>query len=155
MKKYSLILVFLLLAACSTAKYSAPCITSDYENFTLTWGYDYQENDKIMAYQINSNGKLLFFQQDRQTKQKNTDTLANIEPEHLCKILEQTNAAYIKTPALNEPGKRLSFIELSKPAVKFMSRAKWNEFNTYGSQGFRALFDTLSTLVSSKIIKKN
>lgn len=156
MKNYYLLISIFFIAACSTPtpqKYTAPCITSDYENFTLTWGYDYESNDKIMAYELNGDGKLLFYQQNRQTKEKKIDTLATIEPERLCEMLKQTNDAYVYTPALNEPGKKLGFVELKKPTVRFLSKATWNEFNTYGSKQFRALFDTLLTLVPAKIKK--
>jgi len=132
----------------SISKYVLP---SDYENFTLKWGYDETSDEKIRGYTLNSNGKIEFWQQTRTTKEIKKDSLTTITHGRLEKILTYTNNAYLYTAALNEPGKRCRFVELKKPKVNFYSKVTWNEHNTYGSRLFRNLFDTLMTLIPINI----
>ncbi len=154
--------VFLLFISCGTNKNIAKhndndtiqyTLSPDYENFTLSWGYDNAGSDKIMGYRLYSNGKIDFYQQDRQTRKIIADSLTKISIKRVLQILDYTNNTYLYTPALSEPGKKCGFIELRKPEVNFYSKAKWNEHKTYGSKTFRQLFDTLLTLVPSKLGK--
>jgi hypothetical protein len=149
----------LLISSCTTTtpniedENGSYALSSDYKDFTLSWGYDYQASNKIMGYKLYSNGKITFFQQDKHTKEVVSDSIAKIPLKRILKILEYTNNAYLYTPALNEPGKECGFVELIKPTVNFYSKVKWNEHKTYGSETFRQLFDTLSTLVPPNLGK--
>ncbi|MPM82030.1 hypothetical protein SDC9_129088 [bioreactor metagenome] len=125
----------------------AKCITSDYKDFTLEWGYDYADSPQIMGYQLDENGYILLYKQDRDTRVKSFDSLGRIEGDKICNILEQLNSEMLKMPTLNEPGKKLCYIILKKPNVGMLNRVIWNEHNTYGSKGYRNLFDSLLSIV--------
>ena len=125
-------------------------LTSDYKNFTLSWGYNNSKDSKLMGYRLYDNGRIDFYQQDKNTNKVVSDSITKIPMKRVLKILEYTNNTYLYTPALNEPGNECKYVELVKPSVKFYSKAQWNEHNTYGSKTFRQLFDTLLTLIPLK-----
>ena len=130
------------------------CLTPDYKKFTLEWGYDFEAANEITGYQLNENGNVFLYRQDKQTKQKTSDFVGNVEMMKICEMLEKLNMEMIKMPVINEPGKELSFIILNKPNVGMTAKFTWNEHKTFGSKGFRELFDSLQTIVSTNLKNK-
>ena len=154
----SVIFVTVVITGCITTKpkeFNAKCITPDYKGFTLSWGYNYEKSPQIMGYQLDENGTLLFYRQDKSSYEspKIFDTLCQIDGEKLCDLLYQLNQNIFKIPVINEPGKELSFIILKKPAVRMLTTAIWNEHKTYGSTGYRELFDSLLAIVPANLKK--
>lgn len=155
-KLFLIVIVTLAVASCKTARqkeFEAKCLTPDYKGFTLSWGYNYEKSSQIMGYQLDENGTLLFYRQDKSGYEspKTFDTLCQIDGEKLCDLLYLLNQNVIKTPALNEPGKELSFIIFKKPAIGTLTAAIWNEHKTYGSTGYRELFDSLLVIVPANL----
>jgi hypothetical protein len=157
-----LTLIFFNFASCKNVQsgysneYKVPeCITPDYKNFMLEWGYDYENSPEIMGYQLNENGHLLFYRQVRESTKKTFDTLGRIEGEKICELLARLNSEMSKVPTVREPGKELSFIILTKPQVGTLNTFIWNEHKTYGSRRYRELFDVLLTIIPPNLKNEN
>jgi hypothetical protein len=131
------------------------CITPDYNGFTIEWGYDYEDIQSISGYQLDDKGNLYFYLQDRNTMEKKVELLnQNITGDDMCKVLDKLNSVMLKMPTINEPGRKRGFIILRKPEVSMANRAYWNEYNTFGSTGYRELFDILMSFISAPENKK-
>ncbi len=126
------------------------CLTKDYKDFVLEWGYINNKNNTTTGYSLNDNGYILMFIQNG--NQKKYDTICQIEAEQVCNMLKLYIDEVLKISVVNEPGDELTFIKLYKPANDFRSNAIWNKFNTKASEGYRKIFDSL--MASVKITGK-
>jgi hypothetical protein len=145
------ILTIIIISACSPPKFQRPnCLTDDYNGFTLEWGYVDNKNNSITGYLLNEDGYILMFIQS--TNQRKYDTICQVMPQQLCKVLILYRNESLKIPIVNEPGDELTFIKLDKPAIDYKANAIWNKFNTKASTGYRKVFDTLMSIV--KLPKK-
>ncbi|MDR0927865.1 MAG: hypothetical protein LBO69_08900 [Ignavibacteria bacterium] len=152
MKMYRIALISILLLAisCQTAYIPPECITPDYKDFQLEWGYDDGNLEYISGYILDESGYIRSFRQSRESKVRDMDTVRRIDGTVVCYLLSKMNTEVARMPMINEPGKRLTFIMLTKPAVDMRIRIVWNEYSTYASKGYRALFDTLMSVVKNK-----
>jgi hypothetical protein len=143
------IFVVVFTLGCSTTKeFQADCLTPDYKNFTISWGYNYASSSEIMGYELDDSGNLLFFRQEKSDlNAKKYDTLDRIDGEKLCQLIAKLNSLIVKIPVINEPGKELTFIKMAKPQVGIRTNATWNEHKTYGSREYREFFDTLLAII--------
>lgn len=140
---YGLILTF---ASCTSNK--PECINDNNNELTLRWGYFLSKTGNIAGYQLNNDATLHKFGKTDPAKNNTDSVLFSIDEDRYCKFLLMTRDTILKIQALNEPGDSLHFIEYADPPRNVRMRAVWNPINkTYGSSGFRQIFDSLQALV--------
>lgn len=139
------ILIF-TFAACSSHK--PDCYHENNRDLTLRWGSFIAKTGKITGYQLNYDATLLKIGKNESKENFHDSLLTVIDGDKYCKFLIMTRDTILKIQALSEPGDSLNFIEYSDPPRNARMRAVWNpKNNTFGSSGFRLIYDSLQTLV--------
>lgn len=139
--------IFILaLAGCSSHK--PDCYNESNKELRLRWGSLITKSGKITGYQLNYDSKLLKIGKKEDNDNFTDSVLTIIDGDRYCKLLAMTRDTILKIQALSEPGDSLHFIEYSDPPRNVRMRAVWNPINkTYGSKGFREIYDSLQTLL--------
>jgi len=155
MKKYFIcyFVFVILLSACSSTRkeqIQLPCMDNNYKSFTLRWGEYVLANETYRGYQIDIYGNLFYYVNEPKLKEPKLEGVTKLEPQEVCKILEQANRTILSTQALFSPGERSHFIEYVIPEANVYIRGVWNPiFSTKGSKKYRELFDELMKTIPS------
>ena len=145
--RYLFFYIFILIfVACSSHK--PDCYNENNKDLKLRWGYFISKTGKISGYQLNYDATLLKIRKTNAEDKYTDSVLTCIDGEKYCKFLIMTRDTILKIQALNEPGDSLNFIEYLDHPRNVRMRAMWNPKNkTFGSRGFRGIYDSLQTLV--------
>jgi hypothetical protein len=150
MKKIiSYIIIFgLILTISGCCSHKPDCYSESNKDLKLRWGSLIPKSGKITGYQLNYDATLLKIWKNAGNDDFIDSVIAKIDGDRYCKFLIMTRDTILKIQALSEPGDSLYFIEYADPPRNVRMRAMWNPINkTYGSSGFRLIYDSLQALV--------
>ncbi|TAL67533.1 MAG: hypothetical protein EPN82_13850 [Bacteroidetes bacterium] len=150
MDKIRVYLIFTLILFIFTGclSHRPGCMNEGNKGLNLRWGTFISKSGKITGYQLNNEAELSKLIYKGSFDKLNDSILFSIDEEKYCRLLGMTRDTILSIQALNEPGDSLHFIEYSDPPRNVRMRAVWNAINkTFGSKGFREIYDSLQTLV--------
>lgn len=136
---------------CGTASTSSkPCVYSNTETM-IRWGL--QDSLKnLSGYELDAQGRVWKYSKLANSSTYQRDSVAQTSVDFMCFALDTTKKAFIKVQTLYYPGALSHYVEYVNPIGHVNLRAIWNKrYNTYGSQDFRFIFDTLQTHIVSRI----
>lgn len=136
-------------AGCSPAVEKADCINERTKPVVIRWGDYDTEGGRLRAYQFNGSLELAKVKRETVSEQPDIEKYGTMEGVQFCTWLRKSLDVFEQIQSLNAPGETSRYVEYSTP--KTTIRAVWNpKFQTFGSKEFRALYDSLMTLVPEK-----
>lgn len=140
-------IIFIAVGCKSSQNTTRTCYSKYMTDLIIRWGTHYDETSHSVGYQLNTDGSIYAIEKDSLMKDFKKNFISRIDSNRYCAMMQLVRDTILKYQALFEPGDTLRFIEFTNHYTKAYSRAVWNpRFKTAGSSGFRAVFDSLSTL---------
>lgn len=143
--KYSSVIVLLmLLSACSSIPDTPECVNSSAKNAELTWGVLVKGKQEI-ASKMKMNGEIF------DAMNSEADRLGIVNPDTLCDVLRQLGVQIIEIQTLNVPADTNLFVEYKNRDRDYYFRALWDpRFDNDGNHSFAELYDRLVNLTKKK-----
>lgn len=127
------------------------CIKPGMEKLAITWGDVILKTGEIDGWRLNAKGEVLRFTREELNSDSIISKTSEIDKSKLCSLISMINSEILKTQALNAPGDISRYVEFYNPETGTNFRAIWNpKFQTVGSKGFRAIYDSLMSVVPEK-----
>ncbi|MBI5324157.1 MAG: hypothetical protein HZB41_02570 [Ignavibacteriae bacterium] len=140
------IVSFFILIGCTSNH--PECINDGNKELKIRWGTFNSKTGRINGYQLNNNAGLSRLIKSNEKDNAFDSLLFNIDENQYCNYLGMIRDTILKIQALSEPGDSLHFIEYTDAPRNVRMRALWNPVNkTFGSKGFRAIYDSLQAIV--------
>jgi hypothetical protein len=123
------------------------CINELTKESVIRWGGHNMKTQKLSGWQLDANSILFEFTKDGKDSEYKFKEIGKVDIEKFCELYRTAQKYFLEIQALNAPGDSSHFVEIINPITKTNLRAVWNvRFKTYGSQEFRALFDSLQVI---------
>ncbi len=152
---FNAIILFILFLAlscssCTHADTNMPsCINERTRQTIIRWGNYDVNSGKLHSYQFTGSLALATVHRLTYREQPVIDNIGAIKGEVFCKWLAKTIETFEDIQTLNAPGETARYVEYS--SSKATIRAVWNpKYQTFGSKEFRALYDSLMTLIPDR-----
>ncbi len=159
MKSWYIVLVVFSLccAACGSSSSAVKkgyvfgdtnCIRPGMREVSIRWG-DWMDTTAILnGYEIDAQGRLFKYQASPYAERYLRDSIGTVDRAALCFYIDTVRKTFLRIQSLGVRAPHMRYIEYQNPEAQLSLRAYWDSrFQTYGSREFRAIFDSLSTLV--------
>lgn len=148
---YSVIIfIGVLVVGCVTPRPEtpAPCVTAKMTGLELRWGTKDDSSQTVEVFRMNTKGEIFRYAGPRVNDPVDA-YLLHIDQREYCSVASSVNACFLKTQALNSPGRKARFIEYYNPSTDVYLRAVWNpDLQTFQSRDMRKEYDQLMALVN-------
>lgn len=133
-------------SGCSRVAEQGACLNERTRPAVVRWGDYDTKSGQLRAYQFAGSLELATVRRETYQEQPEVAVFQPLDGRVFCTWLRKTLDVFEQIQTLNAPGEMSRYVEYSTP--KTTIRAVWNpKFQTYGSKEFRALYDSLMTLV--------
>lgn len=139
----SIVIMALIAFGCGTPQ--PECINDLSKDMSISWGRYVFEEKKTLGYKLRSDAVLYSYGGKK---------IKELDPNHFCRMISLARRTLLNTQTLNEPADTAHFFIYKNPATNTSMRWLWNpHFKTLGSKQFRALYDSLQTLLPEERIE--
>lgn len=143
-----------IVASCSTpepVKKSA-CMNERTRETIIRWGDYNPKSGEMKAYQFTGGAVRSKYLRENTASEPVLSLEKPIAPEDFCRYLTLTLRTFDTIQTLHAPGaEQARFIEYTNTTTNSSARAIWNpNYQTYGSKEFRAVYDTLMTIIPTQ-----
>ncbi len=124
------------------------CIRPNMKEVRVRWGDWIDSTDVLSGYEIDAQGRLFKYSASPHSQKYLRDSIGTVSREQLCMSIDTVRKTFLKIQTLWVHAPHMRYVEYQNPEASLSLRAVWDSrFQTYGSREFRAIFDSLSTLV--------
>ncbi len=145
---YIMFTAALALVSCGSSYYSS-CIDDAMQQMQIGWGDHDINSGSIDGYILKTDGSLFKVERDSTGAATKTEKIGTIDEDKYCSIYRMTAREVMKTQTLNSAIDIERYVFMKNIPTGLNFRASWNpKYDTYGSKGFRQVFDSLQALVN-------
>ncbi len=143
-----------IFASCSTPEpvKKAACMNERTRETVIRWGDFNPKTGETKAYQITGIAERAKYLRETSSSEQILKQVQPIAPEEFCKYLTLTLRTFDTIQTLHAPGsEQARYIEYTNTTTNSSARAIWNpNYQTYGSKEFRAVYDSLMTIIPTQ-----
>ncbi len=124
------------------------CIRPGMREIRIRWGDWIDSTAVLTGHEIDAQGKLFAYQASPYSVKYLRDSVSHIDTAQVCYWVDTVRKTFLRIQSLTVHAPHMRYVEYQNPDAHLSLRAVWDSrFETYGSKEFRAIFDSLQTLV--------
>ena len=133
---------------CTAVPQESDCIRPGMKDVRVRWGEWNDSTDVLTGYEFDTQGRLYKYSASPHSVKYLRDSIGTISKRSMCFYVDTVRKTFLRIQSLYVHAAAMRYVEYQNPDAQLSLRAVWDSrFQTYGSKEFRAIFDSLSTLV--------